>query len=512
MKQILHIFKKDTRHFWPEILTCLVTLTIFVLIYPARWRLVGDRASSSALNSILTLVIPLMPLTWCLLVTRLVHAEGLVGDSHFWQTRPYEWKKLLAAKLLFLAVWLFVPGMIAQSALLVEAGFAPLAYMRGVLLLVLFLGGLFLVPMMALAAVTANFARMLLSLLGIIFIWPAFGFLSSLSAGYSSTDPNPRHMLIPWLMVLFSAAAIAAQYSRRRVWLGRGLLLAMGLLVGIALHAAGGSHESAIDRAYPAASDAMPSPVQLAFAPTARRPLQVVPSERAGKVYLEIPLQYSGVMEGSVVQVDDVKFMIYGPGGFHFAAPWWTSPPWRYRPGAGASMVEIMLSREQYDRLKGQPLNLHLTLAVTRLDAGDVVRVPIAEQDFEVPGVAVCSAHNIYRQVGVFCRSAFQEPAVTDIATTWSDAPCSGPQPDADLIHAGLIPEWNQWVGTRDRGQIKLLSVADWNTGTATHSMDDRQLTLCPGTLVTFTQYHVAEQTRAELTIPDFHLPPDTIR
>jgi hypothetical protein len=47
MNQILHIFKKDTRHFWPEILTSLAITAAFALVYPMRWHLfIGGDAHS----------------------------------------------------------------------------------------------------------------------------------------------------------------------------------------------------------------------------------------------------------------------------------------------------------------------------------------------------------------------------------------------------------------------------------------------------------------------------------
>ena len=39
MKQILHIFAKDFRHFWPEILISLALLGALVWIYPSTWLL-----------------------------------------------------------------------------------------------------------------------------------------------------------------------------------------------------------------------------------------------------------------------------------------------------------------------------------------------------------------------------------------------------------------------------------------------------------------------------------------
>ena len=38
MKQILAIFRKDARHFWPETLVSLGLLAALVGVYPQQWR------------------------------------------------------------------------------------------------------------------------------------------------------------------------------------------------------------------------------------------------------------------------------------------------------------------------------------------------------------------------------------------------------------------------------------------------------------------------------------------
>ena len=83
----------------------------------------------------------LVPVSWWLLISRAVHAEALVGDRQFWITRPYEWKSLLAAKLLFLAIYIYASILLAQCALLRAAGFHPLSYMPGLLYNLLLLTG-----------------------------------------------------------------------------------------------------------------------------------------------------------------------------------------------------------------------------------------------------------------------------------------------------------------------------------------------------------------------------------
>src|SRR5205814_2563869 len=76
-------------------------------------------------------LVVLVPISWWLLIARLVHGERLVGNTQFWLTRPYEWPKFLAAKLLFLAAFLYLPFFIAQCVLLAEGGFNPTSYLPG---------------------------------------------------------------------------------------------------------------------------------------------------------------------------------------------------------------------------------------------------------------------------------------------------------------------------------------------------------------------------------------------
>jgi hypothetical protein len=44
MSQVLHIFKKDARHFWPEVLATLVVTAFLVTTYPHMWA-VGYQTS-----------------------------------------------------------------------------------------------------------------------------------------------------------------------------------------------------------------------------------------------------------------------------------------------------------------------------------------------------------------------------------------------------------------------------------------------------------------------------------
>src|ERR1019366_4061272 len=153
---------------------------------------------------------------WWLLIARVVHAETLVGDRQFWITRPYEWQKLLAAKVLFAVAWIGVSYLLAEFLMLAEAGYSPLTYPPGLLLNLLGVGTVFLLPLFSLATVTANFARLTLTLLACLAIFVGSTFLTDgiVRSSYTSANPYTNWLLYP-LLFCGCALAIALQYATR---------------------------------------------------------------------------------------------------------------------------------------------------------------------------------------------------------------------------------------------------------------------------------------------------------
>src|ERR1019366_8950465 len=194
-------------------------------------------------------------------IARVVHAETLVGDRQFWITRPYEWTKLLAAKVLFAVAWIGVPYLLAQALMLAEAGYSPLGYAPRLLLNMLGMIVL-LLPLFSAATVTQNFARLTLTLLACLVLFVGYLFLTSgLPQGYTPANPYPNRLLYP-LLFCGCALAIALEYATRRVWVSRALLLVLPLL--LALTVAINHRQSLVDRAYPQPSASYPAPVNIA--------------------------------------------------------------------------------------------------------------------------------------------------------------------------------------------------------------------------------------------------------
>jgi hypothetical protein len=145
MFQALHILQKDLRFLWREL------ALLFVLFILFGWK-----------EYIWTE--PLLELTAIYVIARLFHAEPIPGDTQFWITRPYSWKSLLAAKLVFVAAFINVPLMISRIVLLHRQGF-PIVSNITPLLWSQCLIFLSVLPVAALASVTADTLPFILSML-----------------------------------------------------------------------------------------------------------------------------------------------------------------------------------------------------------------------------------------------------------------------------------------------------------------------------------------------------------
>src|SRR6185437_13426876 len=167
MKQILHIFKKDIRHHWPEIVLSLTILAAYVWNEPDQWvpRGVSENRLRDVLAGALTIAVVV---SWCVLAVRVVQGEKLVGDRQFWVTKPYDWKKLLAAKLLFMLAFISVPTLVAGSVLFAEAGFgSPLPALFAIFSAQAASIVTITIVATALATVTASITQFLLALLAV---------------------------------------------------------------------------------------------------------------------------------------------------------------------------------------------------------------------------------------------------------------------------------------------------------------------------------------------------------
>ena len=492
MNQILNIFRKDTRRFWLEILLSVAIIFAFAAACPNEWKAFHDPSDRQRMALITSSLRLLTLIGWWLLIARVVHAETLVGDRQFWITRPYEWQKLLAAKVLFAVVWIGVPYLLAQSLILAEAGYSPLTYPPGLLLNLLGMGTVFLLPLFSLATVTANFARLTLTLLACLAIFVGCTFLTDgiVRSSYTSANPYTNWLLYP-LLFCGCVLVIALQYATRRVWVSRTLLIALPFL--LALTVAANRRQSLVDRAYPQPGAASAAPFSVELAPGPNRPIDARSYE--GQDYIDLPLRYSGVAEGYVVDAADFKFTLTAADGSQWTSPWQhTQDPIR---SSGTGGLSLQLSPALYDRFKSGPVTLHITYALSRYQADAVTTIPFPAGDVAVPGLGICKVESGYMGA-LISRSALRDPRLTYFTTMWTNAPCS----DSPAL-SGATPEVGSWYqpGNSD---FSLTSVWLFR---AYFYRDGGEGHVCPGSPLTVTQYHLVDRTQTGVTFTNFVLP-----
>ena len=89
MREILHIFRKDTRRLRYEIAVVLALVALFAWTEP-RTSSAWDE-NTRRINVLSGMLKLLLPLAWWYLIVAVIHQEALAGDRQYWLTRPIRW-------------------------------------------------------------------------------------------------------------------------------------------------------------------------------------------------------------------------------------------------------------------------------------------------------------------------------------------------------------------------------------------------------------------------------------
>jgi hypothetical protein len=514
MKQILHIFAKDARHQWLEILLSLAVTVGLVFACPSRWRTGAAGFVSFSpiglVSNLPDLLVYIVPLSWWLLISPVIHEEKLVGDRQFWITRPYDWKKLLAAKVLFLIAFLYVPLLLAQCAMLAEAGFSPFPSFRGLLRDSLSLTCLLVLPLVVLATVTRNFARMTLAVLGAAVCFIAI-LLLALNAP-PDRIATPHENQIAFLLALgLCAAVVVVQYARRNTKVSWVLVASLIVLVGFL--ALGGAPDNAqMDRDYPHGQRGMAT-AQFAYQQTAATAPSAFVTQRRDRVGISIPVLVSGEPDGTVTIPDFLQVTLQAPGGAGWTSVWQTAAMDKFLPGERVANAQFTMPRAAYDDLKEKPLNVQVTFALTQAHAEKVERLTLGQKDLAVPGVGICSPVKGFSdrldEIGlVACRSPLR-PELTLVNSAWSSVACSGAStsPD-DRVQTA------EWIGALEKEStefgivpVSITPINFSNQFAMESNGPGKARHLCPGTPITFTKYTLTGRTQSTIWINGFQLP-----
>jgi hypothetical protein len=377
MRQTIHIFAKDVRALWPQILAVLAATAAIT------WKQI---AQADALSRAETFLLVLAVARWYLIVCA-VHQEKPAGDRQWWITRPYSWKSLLAAKALVAVLLVHVPALLSDAAILVSQGLSLQSGWRNLLMRQVALALAYLLPGAALAAVTeglVSFGLAGLSMFLLVVVAPLL----------APRDPQLSWGPLLWIPPAAAAIVLAAsaaavlgwQYRHRRTMAARGLLAAataicMAVLMTPPSAWGVGIHTRLLSAPHEAEN------IRLRF----ENDLWITKGRGAEKAdTLRLRIQVADIPPNMLVQPDLLDLEIESRDGTRWEAGWrWIHPTWTWE-GAPAARVNFDVPRSFLERVRTQDVWVKLSAALTVLGPERVQMVDPRSGDVAVEGVGLC--------------------------------------------------------------------------------------------------------------------------
>lgn len=363
MKQVLHIFQKDVRHYWRESAVSIALMAAFAWNEVRGWAYGGSLTAATDIRGFFSygflsgLVDVLVPLAWALVTVRVIQGEALVGDRQFWITRPYQWKQLLAAKVLFTLACINLPLLILDIFLLTKAGFAPSHYLLGLLWLQLLTALFVVLPIMVLATITASIWQFGVALLVIALYMIGMAALSDQvpSSSFSSSMADGLQTVL-----LFGACigVVLLQYARRKTAGSRWLLIgfaAVPLLVLVAT-----PYQTVVAHQYPQLGAGQQPPVQLTVLSPPKKDIADKENE-AKKVNIQIPLGVSGMPDDTIVVMSGVMVAIWAPDGARWNSGWQSHGITLFQEQK-RTQITFDLKKNFFERVKSSPVKARISL------------------------------------------------------------------------------------------------------------------------------------------------------
>jgi hypothetical protein len=399
MKQALHIFNKDVRYLWQEILIVLALAAMFA--YVETRNRIGDSPFG-------LLLIPAS----CWLIARLIQAETLAGDKQYWVTRPYSWKSLLGAKLLFIATFVNLPILLLQLVIVIAGGFPLWGRLPGLLWTQVLFWFCMALPIAALSSTIAGIVPLILTIF--VLLVATAGPLFVLPFGFDmGTVLGPLEWVKDAVFVIAAAAVatfvLRAQYKTRATLFSR-IFLAAGAAVAVAVYmylpfplafaVQSGISQQQFDG----------SSLRIGVDPTALFRERRFRDSPADQMFMQVSISVAGVPAGIDVRADAVRLDFQWPDGRV-----WKSNS-REMIGIQKRAVEgnvydglMSFSRALSDAEKNQPVTMQGSVYLTLFGNARSRTVPVKKNPVNVMDGLQCFKVTL-PGTQYLCRGIFRWP------------------------------------------------------------------------------------------------------
>jgi hypothetical protein len=392
MRQALHIFQKDVRYLWREIGLLASLAATFA-------RMTTDWAET------------LLIIAAAYLIARLIHAEPIPGDHQFWITRPYRWRSLLAAKLLFIVAFVNLPIFLAQLYLLNVSGFSLVSNWPGLLWSQVLTFLAVWLPISALAAVTSGIVPFVFSVLVLV----AAGFIAEMRMIGRSGMPWPvgvewvRNSAAVVAVVAVTLSILYSQYKNRGTLLSRVLGLAAVVLAATLYF-------------YLPLSWAMRLQSRLSREPIDSSSVRVVldrsaerhfpsPNLNPGKMPIDLPMMASGIPDGVNLQVDSLTLTFRGEDGRMWKTNFASTNRQSDGPGTAVFDVPLLIDPAFFNEEQDKEVTLRVSFYLTAFGNSRAKTIPLQREPADVMDGLQCYLDRRVMFNYYTCRSAFRWPA-----------------------------------------------------------------------------------------------------
>lgn len=394
IQQALHIFRKDVLEFRREAAVVLLLTAALVLTGVSTWESIQEwRGDPSGDTGPLTL---LLPVAWCLLIARVIHAEALPGDRHFWLTRPYSRTGLLLSKAMFILAFINTPLLIAQALILALDGFPLSSYLDGLLWNQLMITAVVLLPAATVAALTRSLAQFLpAAVLAAAVILPPFA--------ESRIQPEWFGALLGvGIAGAIGGTILVLQYRRRRAVRHAAISLCASLVVILVYLAFPRSAAFAIQSTLIGGRD---STFTLQLGRTEAPP--PTGTQNRYRQLVDLPVVPTGAAARNIeIQSPEVSFRtlsgVINRGSTRMDGTYLTPE------GAGFSQ-RVSVERGFYEAAKDSPVTVRGEYVITVYGNEQPAEIPLDGSPVMIDGLGQCGTMPNFDRGTILCRSPFHE-------------------------------------------------------------------------------------------------------
>jgi hypothetical protein len=397
---MLHIFRKDVRHLWPQILVILALFVTFDILEILSFPL--QLPETQRIDSLSGIAMLLLTLAIWYVVALAIYQEALPGNRQFWLTKPYSRSKLLGAKVLFIVIFINVPLLLSDCIILGAQGFPALSSIPRLVLRQIVVSGLFILPSFAIATVTRGVAQFVFAwfLIVLSFVTQTM-VLSALSGAQGAISVSFGAFEMSLVVVIVTGSIIIWQYAKRQSIAGSVVLIVLAFAGLPAIPAV-----SMLARHIPGLSPNQevrsPGPANIRIAYELGRARRHYGSPQGGYIQLSLPIRVDGLPADTLLEGN-------GPVTIDVGGKEWPKPHWRpatsIERSSGEYWQNLNLEASALDKLKDRAANIETSLHLTLVSDKIQTSIPVVERSFWVPHLGHCYSHQALNMTELACRA-----------------------------------------------------------------------------------------------------------